>query len=151
MFELQGSTPHSGNGMPREEESYRGKANALKTERDRVSTKSYAEVEAAAPAQATKIQLSGAMDQKMLACMLHTHLVNMGSPGNQETLNRLFTVNRLTPIVIPHKPYSMKIFGILPGEKCQPNNFKINTEVNKTQQKAKEPESSAMEVQVTAA
>ena len=83
--------------------------------------------------------------------MLHAYLVNMGSPGTYpETLSNLFTANGLTPIVIPHNLDSTKIFGILPGEKCHPSNFKINTEVNKTQQKTKEPEFSALEVQFKA-
>ena len=137
---------------PVKKKAMEAKRNALKTERERVSTRTYAGVAAAAPAQATQIQLSGGMDQKMLACMLHAHLVNMGSPGTyQETLNQLFTANGLTPIIIPKNPDSVKIFGILPGEKCQPSNFKINTEVTKTQEKTKEPEPTAMEVQVTTA
>ena len=55
----------------------------------------------------------------------------MGSPGTyQATLMQLFIANGLTPIKIPQNPDAGKIFGILPGEKCQPDDNRINTEID---------------------
>ena len=127
------------------------KRNMLRTERESAGTRTYAGVASAAPSQVTQIQLSGGMDQKMLACMLHAHLVNMGSPGTyQETLKQLFVANGLTPIVIPNNPNSEKIFGIIPGGKCQPENYKIKEKTTTTTASAPEPESSEMEIQASA-
>ena len=128
---------------PVKKKAMEAKKTKLKDEREITSGRTFAGVASAIPDRSTKIQLSGGMDQKMLACMLHAHLINMGTPGSyQATLNQLFAANGLTPINIPQNPYSAKFFGILPGGKYPPSNFKINTEINKQ----KETETLEMEV-----
>ena len=78
---------------------------------------------------------------KMLACMLHAHLVNKVPPGTyQATLDQLSAANGLTPIIIPQVLGSAKIFGIFPGGKTVLENYKINTDISK------EAETTEMEV-----
>ncbi len=66
----------------------------------------------------------------MLACMLHAHLGNMGSPGTfQATFDQLFAANGLTHIIIPQNPDSAKIFGVVPGGQYPPGHFEMNTSI----------------------
>ena len=102
----------------------------LSAEKERASGRSYAGVASATPASTTHIKLFGGMDQNMLACMLHAHMVNMGSSSSyQATLNKLFAANGLTPITMPQNSDSAKIFDVVPGGKCTTGKFKINTNV----------------------
>ena len=140
VFKLKGPASHSGHGLPVKKKVMAEKKTKLKNERELTSGSSYAGVASAMPAQTTMIQLSGGMDQNMLACMLHAHLVNMGSPGAyQATLDQLFAANGLTPIIVPTSSRLGKYFGILPGMNT-PENFPINTNINK------EAKTSVMEV-----
>ena len=123
---------HSGHGLPYKKEKMEENKVKLRMEKDigAISGRFYARVASAAPASTTRIKLSWGMDQKMLACMLHAHLVNMGSPGNyQATLDQLFAANVLTPIIIPQNPDSAKIFGFVPAGQCAPGNFKIKANI----------------------
>ena len=145
VHELQ--RPHRNLAMacPSKRKKMEEKKINLRQEKERASETSYAGVAAATSSQTTKIQLSGVIYQKILACMIHAHLVNMGSPGTyQAKLNQLFEAKGLATIKVLTNPDSSKIFCILPSEKCQPNNYDIKTP---TLVVSKGPETSEMEVE----
>lgn len=53
------------------------------------------------------------MPAKMLSCMLHAHLMNVGNPGTYEkVLTQTLTLNNLPAIKIPEVPQSAKILNL---------------------------------------
>lgn len=107
---------------------------ALKEKRtaNRDNNKTYSNVVQTPTAKLHQFHMEREIPAKILSCMLHAHLMNMGNPGTYEiVLNQTLTLNNLPTIKIPEEPSSAKILNIA-------TTSRINTNENEDQLKDQE-------------
>ncbi len=55
---------------------------------------------------------------KMIACMMHAHLINAANPGTYNSeFNRALKLNNLPPVILPDNPPSLKILNLSKEDK----------------------------------
>lgn len=101
---------------------------------NKVNTNSYSNAAQIPMMKPPQIHMEKEMTAKILSCMLHAHLMNVGNPGTYEkVLNQTLTVNNLPPIKIPEVPQSANILNLSIGSD-------INTTLGNKMSQARAPE-----------
>lgn len=78
-------------------------------------------------------QIDKDMPAKILSCMLHAHLMNVGNPGTYEkVLTQTLTLNNLPAIKIPEVPQSAKILNL-----ARTNDINTEPDIGATQLEGK--------------
>lgn len=79
---------------------------------------------------------------KMIACMMHAHLINAINPGSYNSeLNRALKLNNLPPVNLPDNPPSQKILDLTKDNQTPtPNENTQNTSNNTTQDNTNPPQ-----------
>lgn len=75
------------------------------------------------------------------SCMMHAHLLNIGSPGSYNyELKKIFKLNNLPEIKMPEEPNSYKIIGAFASAESISHPQHQETEVTREEEKEKENE-----------
>lgn len=87
--------------------------------------------------QQQQIHIDKDLSAKILTCMLHAHLMNIGNPGTYEkVLSETLTLNNLPVIKIPEVPQSAKILNLT---KINDTNTEPEYDATQIEQKRKDP------------
>ena len=84
------------------------------------------------------IQIEKETPTKILTCILHAHICNIGEPGTyNKILEDTLKANNLPPIVIPHVPNSKKIMEMTAVEQTRTTDTVTEKEVTPAQTESK--------------
>lgn len=91
----------------------RKKATLEKRNSNRTAENTYSNVTKTSVIHPPQVQVDKDMPAKIMSCLLHAHLVNVGKPGSfEKVLNQTLTMNNLPSIKIPENPPSTAILNL---------------------------------------